>query len=119
MERWALTAHLRAAVSCNFKELCGVISHSDKKELSPKTTKESEKAVSLLVESINQLENPFSCNPTTKELHNIATGSIATEEMRDDISNAKVRGKEATMNFLKDRLIDQKVSFWTHYTRCS
>ena len=37
MERWALTAHLRAAVSCNFKDLLGVNNNSDEKKLSSKT----------------------------------------------------------------------------------
>ena len=77
-------------------ERWGVYSNSDEKELSSKTVAESEKLVSLLVSTIKQFENPFAFNADAKrELHNIATGSVATEEMREDISDAKVRGKES------------------------
>ena len=83
----------------------GVYSNSDEKELSSKTVAESEKLVSLLVSTIKQFENPFAFNADSKrELHNIATGSVATEEMREDISDAKVRGKESVEKL--------SVSFW-------
>ena len=102
MERWAVTAHLRAAVSCDFQELCGFNSNSDEKELSSKTIEENKKAVSLLVLTITQFENPFAFN----------AGSIVTKEMREDISNVKVCGKESTIKYLNERLKDQSVSFW-------
>ena len=54
IESWALTVHLRAAVICSFKYLCGVNSNSDEKELSSKTIEEIEKAVSLLVSTTKQ-----------------------------------------------------------------
>ena len=86
-------------------ERWGVYSNSDEKELSSKTVAESEKLVSLLVSTIKQFENPFAFNADSKrELHNIATGSVATEEMREDISDAKVRGKESVEKL--------SVSFW-------
>ena len=113
MERWSVTAHLRAAVSCDFQELCGFNSNSDEKELSSKTIEESKKAVSLLVLTIKQFENPFAFNAhSKKELHNIGTGSIVIKEMREDISNVKVCGKESTIKYLNERLKDQSVSFW-------
>ena len=60
---------------------------------SSKTTAKREKAVSLLVSTIKQYENPFAFNADSKrELYNIAAGSIATKEMRKDISKAKVCG---------------------------
>ena len=86
-------------------ERWGVYSNSDEKELSSKTVAESEKLVSLLVSTIKQFENPFAFNADSKRgLHNIATGSVATEEMREDISDAKVRGKESVEKL--------SVSFW-------
>ena len=86
-------------------ERWGVYSNSDEKELSSKTVAESEKLVSLLVSTIKQFENPFAFNADSKrELQNIATGSVATEEMREDISDAKVRGKESVEKL--------SVSFW-------
>ena len=93
MKRWGLTAYLRAAVSCNFKVLCSVNSKSDEMERSSKTTAKRKKAVSLLVSTIKQYENPFVFNADSKrELHNIVAGSIATKEMREDISKTKVCG---------------------------
>ena len=41
MEMWALTAHLRAVVSFNFKVLCSVNSNSNEKKISSKTIEES------------------------------------------------------------------------------
>ena len=45
-------------------------------------------------------------------LHNIATGSVATEEMAEDILNAKSRGEESLVKYLKERLKDKSISFW-------
>ena len=113
MERWAVTAHLRAAVSCDFQELCGFNSNSDEKELSSKAIEKNKKAVLLLVLTIKQFENPFAFNADSKkELHNTGTGSIVTKEMREDISNVKVCGKESTIKYLNERLKYQSVSFW-------
>ena len=71
-----------------------------------------EKANSFLVTSINELETPFECNPNRKmHLHNITTGSPATEEMVEDILNAKSRDEESLAKYLKERLKEESVSF--------
>ena len=37
VEKWAMTAHLRAAVYANFKEICGVQQRQQAKELNMKS----------------------------------------------------------------------------------
>ena len=89
--------------------------NSDEKELSSKTIEESKKAVSLLVLTIKQFENSFAFNTDSKkELHNIGTGSIVTKEMREDISNVIVWGKESTIKCLNERLKDERCFILGH-----
>ena len=45
-------------------------------------------------------------------LHSIGTGSIATVEVKEDISNVKVRWQGLTFKCLNERLKNQSVSFW-------
>lgn len=103
IQQWkdGLSLRIRgAAVSCNFKDHYSVNSNSDEKKILFKTKEASKKAVSLLVSIIRQFKNPFTFNADSKsELHNIATGSIATEGMRENISDTKVREKESTIKY--------------------
>ena len=49
MEKWAVTAHLRAAVNSNFKD--------QEKKLAMKATKESETDVLSIMKAINEFES--------------------------------------------------------------
>ena len=72
-----------------------------------------EKAASLLITPINELETPFAFNPDRKtHYHNIATRSVAREEMTEDILNAKSCGEQSLVKYLNERLKDKTISFW-------
>ena len=59
VEKWAMTAHLRAAVHPNFKDICRKQETEKEKELSRKSMIDSEERVLKIIGPIKKYKNPF------------------------------------------------------------
>ena len=113
VEKWALTAHLRAAVHANFKDVCRVEEKSYENELSRKSTTDSEERVLKIIAAFKEYENPFAFSSTKKsKLKNIVTGSVVRPEFLHDILDAKTIGKQHLDYFINERFFEGKISFW-------
>ena len=118
VEKWTLTAHLRAAVHANFKEMCGVLYQCEEKELSKKTIIRSEAYIVRIMNAVNESSNPFVFSTSHKSpLKNIVSGSIIKDIFRDDILNAKRLGKSALDDFIKNRFVERSVKFLAPITK--
>ena len=95
LDRWFLTAHVRAAVTSAIKEICSIsdddeqvleLSHN---EIVKKRRCRDERDVqSMLTTVVKQMVNPFE-GRDVKELQNITTGVIAPAEVAQGILEAK------------------------------
>ena len=113
VEKWTLTAHLRAAVHKNFQDICGGSQMKQEKELAKKTITDSEIAVINVLNTIKEHMNPFAFSSTFHtSLQNIVSGSIVKDEHRSDILNAKSIGNESAQQFIQERIIERTKSFW-------
>ena len=60
-----MTAHLRAAVHINFKDICRKHETRKEKELSRKSIIDSEERVLKIIAAIKEFENPFAFSSTS------------------------------------------------------
>ena len=112
MEKWTLTAHLKASVHSNFRNLCEVSSQQENKHLSQKSIVDSEASVQKVYKTILEHFNPFSISSCDKvPLKNICSGHVVKMEYRDEVLNARKIGKEATEKFVRDRIVEQSIPF--------
>ena len=102
LEKWTLTSHLRAAVHSNFEQLVKPNSKSTMdKELSSAEVLKSEKNVQAIVETVqNHFKSPFKVGTKKQPLSNIVSGAIVKDDYRDDILEAKERGKTEVTKFI-------------------
>ena len=114
LDRWFLTAHVRAAVT-SAREICSIsnddeqVSELNHKEIGKKRCCRDECDVqSMLTTVVEQMVNPFE-RSDVKELQNIATGVIALVEVAQGILEAKKDGQKAVESYVKDRLMSNKV----------
>ena len=119
VERWTLTSHLRAAVYGNFKDLAAISQSSEEKELSQAKIKKSEKSVVSVIKTVKeQFVSPFEFNSSKIQyLQNIVSGVLVKDEFREEILNAHSIGKQAADEFVKERILDGKTSFWAPITK--
>ena len=90
VEKWTLTAHLKAAANSNFCGLCEVSQLNEEKELSKKVIIESENVVTSVKNIILEHCNPFCITSSKREiLKNIYSGCVVKDEHRSDILNDK------------------------------
>ena len=119
LDRWFLTAHVRAAVTSAMREICSIsnddeqVSELNHKEIGKKRRCRDERDVqSMLMTVVEQIVNPFE-GSDVKELQNIATGVIAPVEAAQGILEAKKDGQKAVESYVKDRLMSNKVGVFT------
>ena len=53
----------------------------------------------------------------SEELSSLSSGRIATKEISDDLLSAKKTGEEATMTFMKERVISNNEDFFSPITK--
>ena len=120
LTRWLQTRHVSAEYAEAFESLC-----QSKKE----TTKhhEQEKArlakdeedVCKIVQAASRFLNPFNIETVPVELVNIATGQVASPEVRKSLTNFRDVGKKKHHDFVTKRLVQQSKSksFWAVESR--
>lgn len=101
--RFYLTAEHRAAFLHHLREVLS-ISKSDNGhvELQPTRIKKDEQAVNAVVETLKDWVNPF--EEGHNELVSLSTAAVASEQIAEDLSQAKERGEEAFQKFRTERL---------------
>ena len=99
MEKWTLTAHLRAAVSANFKTILEL--GCTQKENAPQTTKsgKSEKIVQELLRAFSREANLFTFDRTSDvnnnyPLMNICSGVVMRNEDAEKLLQASLIGEQ-------------------------
>ncbi|CAH1174169.1 unnamed protein product [Phaedon cochleariae] len=113
LSRWLITRHLMGEYANKTKEL---ITHKMKSCRSYGSTErireeEDVKKMETLIEET--WINPFDPSHFSTDLIHIATGKIASAEVRNSLSNFKEKANSSNEKFAKDRLtFDNVVSFW-------
>mgnify|MGYP000055450759 FL=1 len=113
LERWFLTAHVRASVTTSLKEMCGEKDlATGHKEATPPRVKRDEEDVRKLVGCFTSglMTNPFSLE--TQPIVNMATGVVLPDDVADAHLASHSKGKEQMMTFIEKRLNTSAVSFW-------
>ena len=73
-----------------------------------------EKDVIKVAEQVENWGNPFE---QSEELSSLSSGRIATKEISDDLLSAKKTREEATMTFMKERVISNNEDFFSPITK--
>lgn len=113
LDRWLITRHLMGEYSSKVENL---ILNSRKIKQSYGVSekireKEDVKKMLSLIEST--WVNPFDTNSFSNDLIHIATGKVASEIVKQSLSNFKEQASLNTKNFLQERLTrNSDVSFW-------
>jgi len=111
VDRWFLTAHTRATITRQTKDMCGmdatgkVTTH---KEATIKRINRDEKDIISLIKTVCELlKNPFMFwNQTSSGLYNIATGIIMPNDLALRLLGAHTEGVTRMNDFFRDRLND-------------
>ena len=113
VEKWTMTAHLRAAVTSNFKVMLKLRKNeqlSSCKDLCPITVRKSEKQVQSLSVGPDRMMDPFdlkdfSENDDTEAipLMNIATGVVLLDDILLSLLTAKDTGEALMKDFLENK----------------
>ena len=114
VEKWTLTAHLKAAVRNNFQSLCDLASHKSDKSFSPKAISDEETSVRKVYDTIMKYSNPFFVSPCDRKipLKNIISGHIVAGDFTNEVINALDIGKKATDQFVKARFVEKTTPFF-------
>ena len=121
VEKWAITAHLRTAVTSYFKVMSELRKNeqlSSCKDLRPITVTKSEKQVQSLLDGLDRMMDifdlrDFSENDDTEAipLTNVATGVVLPDDMSLSLLTAKDTGEVLMKDFLEKKL-DSTTKFW-------
>ena len=107
-----MTAHLRAVVHANFKDVCRKQETRREKKMSMKFIIDSEEQVLKIIAAIKEYENPFGFSLIRKsKLKNIVTGSVVSSEHLNEILEARAKGKQHLDYFINERFFEEKMSF--------
>ena len=121
MERWFLTAHLKANVATATKAMLGLgikQQSAPHKEATTSRVGRDESAVNEICEVIEErMSNPFTVEPewdsnNPKPLYNIATGLVASAEICSWLKSCKPIGSQKLKNFLQERVHNQIKDFF-------
>ena len=113
LDRWFINAHERAAITKQTLAMLDLGREESKhKELGKARMLRDQNDVKKVEETLLQIGmNPFKLE-NLKCIQNIMTGTVASDEISSDILQAKVAGTAAMEQFVKDRLVEQKVPFF-------
>ena len=113
VERWMINAHQRAEISRGVKDMAGIVSKSTTahKDCKASQMKQKEAAVQSVLATINSMENPFD-RQSDGTLFNISSGSIAPDEVCNDLLTAQTTGENKFHEFVQTRLQAMDVGFF-------
>ena len=129
LHRGCLTSHLRASVTYAFKtNLCGLgkddRNYTRKEATTNRISKEATQMVKTVSTVTERMINPFQimeqCDTNDTEvmqLLNIAIGSVAPQEIADDLQKAKEIGKNQFEKFVEKRINSNEEDFYKAVTR--
>ena len=117
VQRWLLTAHARASFVDRCREMTASGSQektSLHKESGSARLKKDEEDVQNVMSVISQWKLPFE---KSEELVSLSSGSIADDQLQEDLLKAKEKGTSAMLNFVNDRLISGKTEIFHPLTK--
>ena len=129
LNRWFLTSHLRASVTYAFKRNLFGLGQDDRNYTHEKATtnrisKDATQMVKIVSTVTERMINPFQimeqCDTSGTEdmpLLNIATGSVAPQEIADDLQKAKEICKNQFANFVEKHISSNEEDFYKAVTR--
>lgn len=112
--RWLLTRHVTGEYSETLKDLCSTKqSRKEDGELSKARVLWDAEDVSRVQEYIlNHCQDPFNLKEVAEGLINIVSSRIASKPVEESLRSLPEKGKVAYEMFIKERLVEQKHSFW-------
>ena len=109
VQRWALTAHNRASIVENMKEMIGMndvtsINQKHKENSEPRKQRD-EKDINSVCDLLKANINPF--NPSDK-VNSLLSGIMASDNVVADLENAYRLGESASEQFAQQRLLSRQ-----------
>ena len=127
MEKWYLTAHLKANVATQFLKYSGLDLAADKspihKEATDNRIQQDENAVADVIKTIeDRMINPFSVSSEStpedpQPLSSISTGIVATDEISKWVKGIEDQGEKQLREFVKKRIQLQEVDIFDPITK--
>jgi len=112
VKKWILSQPARVEIARKCESMAGI--HDEprtRKDLDVSSSKKNEAAVVQVMDTVLQMINPFS--GAHLELVNISSGVIAPPATSADLMNAYVKGENAVVQFMRDRLLSGEVPFFS------
>ena len=113
LDRWFINAHERASVTRQMLSMLDLAREDARhKELGKARILRDEEDVKKVVESLLQIGvNPFK-DQDSRLIQNIVTGTVASQQISDDLLQARASGTTAMDQFVLERLVERKVPFF-------
>ena len=117
VQRWVFSSHVIAEWSHDFKRSIGIDeSESKPKDAGKKRMISNEKMVTTCYEVIYHWQNLFI---SQDKLIALSSGTVADDDIVDEINNAEAIGKTSLMKFIDDRIINGTTEFHERLRRNS
>ena len=116
VQRWMLTAHLRAALADKCREMVSMERDQDQvhKEIARTCMQRDEADVKKVMDVVQNWCDPFE---PSEELVSLGSGYVADESLKRDLLDAKEKGSKALVSFITDRLLTDNVGFYETLTK--
>jgi hypothetical protein len=112
MQRWFLTAHLRASIAGATRKMFGVDEHRviGHTEAGSQRMLRDETAVQRIIEVTTEtMTNPFDVVLDDMQLINIVTGTVARADVATDLLHVEATGLTDMDTFVEQRLMTMQV----------
>ncbi|XP_028391978.1 uncharacterized protein LOC114516648 isoform X2 [Dendronephthya gigantea] len=109
VQRWILSQSDRSAITRECMKMAGTDTVKRKrKELDMPQRTRHEKDVLGIVNTLQNMINPFETDNDITEMIHLSSCLVATQEVKNDLLTTKQRGEECVTAFLRDRLLVQE-----------
>ena len=110
VKRWILSQPARSKIVRKCEEMAGINEETrSRKDLDPGAKRTNEEAVGRVMNTIQQMTNPF--DGSHQQLVNIASRIVASDTCEEDMAHAYQRGLDCFQKFLEERLFSSSKSF--------
>ena len=120
LTRWLQTRHVSAEYAEAFETLCHSKSETVKHHEQEKARiAKDEEDVCKIIHAASRFHNPFDIETVPTELVNIATGQVASPEVRKSLTSFRDVSKKKHHDFVTKRLVEESKSksFWAVESR--
>ena len=123
MQRWFLTAHLRASITCAAKHMFGLNEDKamgHKEEGTHRMTRDESDVQSVIQVFSETMIDSFIVKPDEKRLINISTATVQPDDVTESLLLVEARATDDMKDFIEQRIITTQVSFFVNsiHTAC-